>query len=113
MPACDAACPQGARTTEIVQSWLEMHLKQREQGINTLVSFFFPPSSLAESARSHLIEELRKCSLAHKVSPSVLENKGGQEQVTGPKENGLKTGGTSVGMVCDHCLITPSPRLPR
>lgn len=56
------------------------HLKQREQGINILVSFFLPPSSLAESARSHLIEELRKCSLALKVSPSVLQSKGGKSK---------------------------------
>lgn len=88
------------------------HLKQREQGVNTLASFFLLPSSLAESARSHLTEELGKCSLAIKVSPSVLQSRVGEEQAIGLKENSPRICRTNVGMLRDHCPIS-GPRLSR
>lgn len=45
LPACDGACPRGARTTEIVQSWLEMPPEAERAG-NKYPVVFLPPAFL-------------------------------------------------------------------
>lgn len=45
LPAYDGACPRGARTTEIVQSWLEMPPEAERAG-NKYPGFFLPPAFL-------------------------------------------------------------------
>lgn len=102
----ERGCLLGAGTAEIMQSWLEIPHEAGRSGDKYTASLLLLISSLAEPAGSHLTEELGKCSLAHKISPSILQSRAREEQVMGWKENSPRTSGTSVGMFCDHCPNT-------